>query len=212
MTQVKSKGKVYVSNHRSILIDTNEPNKTNSSQFANDILTNTKNNFNGLKSLSKNSNFNAKIKEKTGTKKNFELTKQGSSKRLTIESITIRNNNKDNPGARISSTRNTRSLVDKTNLFVNTVVQRNKASEICADKDEADCASYLKRTVSSNLKEKSKSQTKTKRLRSNLSPSSSESVFLNNIQMKTQDPNDNRQKIVRNGKLTNSNTISSNDR
>lgn len=97
LTQIKSKGKANVSNHRSILVDAIESNKVDSSQFPNDTYATSKNNFTGLKSLSKNANFNAKIREKTNAQKISELSKQPSSKRLTIESITIRNNNKENP-------------------------------------------------------------------------------------------------------------------
>ena len=211
LTKVKSKGKASAAINRSTFIG--DFCKASTPQFANESNTyNSKTNLNGLKSFSKNSIINTKVKEKYYQKKSVKRRKPMESKRLTIESVTIRNNSKDKISSKIESSRNTRRFSDKTNIFVNSAFNPNKMKDISIDKEEIEWANYLKRTVSSNLKDKSQSQSKIEHLRSNLSPSNSESVVLKNLHLNKKMHKDKRLQMIRSDKLSNWNTAGSDEK
>lgn len=130
------------------------------------------------KPLSNSIKGNTTVQSKINSQKTKNLKNQQlNSKRMTMDYIVIESKTKNEPKAINSTSRNTQRLSVKMNRFSNSLAENDNNVVIDMNQYDSESLNYLKRTISSTMKDKQNSASKSSRLKSNLSPSSSESIL-----------------------------------
>lgn len=121
---------------------------------------------------------NTSVQSKLASQKTKNLkNQQANSKRMTMDYIVVEKNNKNNSKMVNNTSRNTQRLSVKMNRFSSSLAENENNVVIDMNRYDTESLNYLKRTISSTMKDKQNNPTKTNKLKSNLSPSSSESML-----------------------------------